>query len=117
MGKLLESIAENLLFELGKARIKANIITIANTGSIYIRFKDKRMGQIRIGDHNERKKYGYKWQLRTDIDKPYEDYNKTHRRFFFPITQYKKAVDRMIRYHNSIKASDTLKLKKRRWNG
>jgi len=117
MRQLLENVTEDLLSELVKHRIKASIVSIAKTGSIYIKFKEQRMGKIRIGGHNKRKRYGYKWQLRTDINEAFEDYDKGHRRFFFPITQYKKAVDRMVSYHNSIKAADTLKIKRRRKNG
>jgi len=42
-------------------------------GSQYIRFKDARLGSIRIADHPGRKHLGYLFNVRTDIDKGYRE--------------------------------------------
>lgn len=35
----------------------------ASSGSQYIKFKDPRIGSLRIGDHKGKSKYHYKWNL------------------------------------------------------
>lgn len=40
----------------------------AATGSIYIKFPHWMLGSIRIGDHNKREKYKYRFEVRTDLE-------------------------------------------------
>ena len=57
----------------------------SNGGSVYIHFRKVRH-KMRLSDHNERSRYGYKWQLRFDngtIDR------KKHSRYY-------KDVDLMV---------------------
>lgn len=44
----------------------AYLYHVSNYDSIYIRFKNKVLRSIRIGDHSGRKKYRYKWNLCSD---------------------------------------------------
>ena len=62
-----ESIANNVLNELNNCGIKCYLWHKAQTGSIYIRFEDQRIGSIRIGDHAGREKLKYKFNIRSDI--------------------------------------------------
>ena len=62
----IHDIANKLLWELKRVSIKAYIWHKATTGSCYIRFKDNRIGSIRIGDHPGREHLKYKFNIRTD---------------------------------------------------
>jgi len=42
----------------------------AQTGSRYIRFTDPRVGSIRIGDHQGRPRYRYRWNLWVGVEPP-----------------------------------------------
>lgn len=46
--------------------VKAYIWHVAKTGSVYIRFYDQRIGSVRIGDHDGREQYKYKYNIRID---------------------------------------------------
>lgn len=36
---------------------------VAQTGSTYLKFRDRRLGGIRIADHDGRRRYRYKWNV------------------------------------------------------
>ncbi|HYE38181.1 hypothetical protein [Methylocaldum sp.] len=92
-------IAQELRKRLEAYGIKTEIKTIAAWGSIYITCEDSRMGQIRIGDHDERDRYGYRWQVRTDLEEIAIDTSKGHRRFFYPPSELAAMAKRMKQYH------------------
>jgi hypothetical protein len=73
-----------------------------NNSSCYMGFTDPRIGMCRIGDHPERKRYGYRWNIRLDIKEPYPDYSKGHKQFFFPSHMLENAARRIKKYHQAI---------------
>lgn len=97
-----ELIMKALIRGLKKKGIEAKVFKKAVSGSCYMHFKDQRMGKCRIGDHNERSRYGYRWQIRADISNPFEDSSKGHRQFYYPFTGVSDAIERMTRYYNTI---------------
>jgi len=90
---------------LDKKGIQLKIITKACSGSIYAEFEDRRMGKVRIGDHHERSRYGYRWQLRTDIKDYYDENIKGHLQFFYPVSQIDKMSLHIFNYWQSVKRS------------
>lgn len=88
---------------LEAAGLRTDVVSRAATGSRYLRFEVEEMGKIRIGDHSERERYGYRWQIRTDISEPRVDETKGHRRFFYPSTALDEAVRHMVNYYRKIK--------------
>jgi hypothetical protein len=88
--------------------LKLELITEAASGSCYLAFQGdsmNRMGKIRIGDHPERQCYGYRWQIRLDIDSAFEDSSKGHRQFFYPATALDDAVAEMVSWwHMKVEA-------------
>lgn len=102
-----EQVCQLLQQKLFDAGLNTSIITEANTGSIYLEFEDGRMGKIRIGDHDERRAYGYRWQIRLDIKFPYTDEQKKHKRFFYPPDRLNRCVAHMVNYHKVIERNGT----------
>lgn len=84
--------AELLISRLEAKGIKAYIWHVATTGSIYIRFEEQRMSSVRIGDHDGREKYKYKWNLRSDIKKEFMQKEDGIWRLYFPLN----AVDSLL---------------------
>lgn len=95
--------------KLAQADILTEVVTIAAGGSCYFRFMDERMGKCRVGDHNERQRYGYKWQMRSDIDKAYVDSSKGHKQFFYPSQDVDAAASHMINYYAAIHRNNAAK--------
>ena len=89
---------------LAEAGFQTTVISVAQTGSCYVAFDDLRMGKIRFGDHNERERYGYRWQIRTDLRLPKENTAKGHKRFFYPSDKLGilAFVTHARRYHAAI---------------
>ena len=88
--------------KLKKMGIGTEVVARARTGSCYMKFDLPQMGKCRFGDHNEKGRLGYRWQIRADISEPYEDCSKGHRRFFYPTTMLTQAAQRMHRYYQTI---------------
>lgn len=64
----LKQIAEDLVLNLNECDIECYLYHVSNSGnSFYIRFKDARIGSIRISDHEGRDRYRYKYNLRSDM--------------------------------------------------
>lgn len=82
-----EQIAKDLIENLNNENLDAYIHHIAKTGSAYIKFKDERMGSIRIGDHDGRERYRYRFNLRSDISKRYVEEDRGIFRYYCPIHQ------------------------------
>lgn len=100
----LKETTKRLRKMLKDAGIKTSVITEAQTGSTYIEFIDlPHLGKLRVGDHNERKRYGYRWQVRTDITESYVDKSKGHAQYFYAATDLESAVKHMVNYNNAVK--------------
>ena len=63
---MIQDLCNKVVQTLNDIGIECYIWHKATTGSCYIRFKDNRIGSIRIGDHDGRDKLKYKWNIRTD---------------------------------------------------
>lgn len=61
-----KDIAQTIIDTLQSNGVGAYIYCEATTSSVYVRFTDARISSIRIADHDGRKKYRYKWNVRTD---------------------------------------------------
>lgn len=80
--------AYDLVNQCNEIGIQAYIYHVAMTGSVYIRFKDRLLGSIRIGDHTGKEKYRYKFNIRDDMKKFSVKNDRGVRRFYFPMTDY-----------------------------
>lgn len=75
---------------------------VAQTGSTYLRFRDSRLRSVRVGDHDGREKYRYKWNLRSDIPSSFERNDRTICRFYFTFNNISAFVKRVKEYHQDI---------------
>lgn len=89
-------LADYLLEEL--FTYGAFIFKITDTGSIYIHFKHQGIGKLRIGDHQESTRYGYRWQLRTDKTGIWTDGRKGHRQFYYGSDRVGDLVRHIMNY-------------------
>jgi hypothetical protein len=102
MAKIYE-VEHRLVTLMKNAGLKPILVKRAMSGSVYYRFADERLGKLRIGDHNERERYGYRWQVRLDLEEPSRiDTSKGHRRFFYRADNLKDLVRHMRNYLNAI---------------
>lgn len=85
--QILISTRDNVLGEL--ASLGAYLYYSAVTGSQYIKFKDPRVGSLRIGDHRGKEKYRYKWNLLAGGTRRTTHTDRTER-FFYPLDQLKE---------------------------
>lgn len=100
----IRELRRRVLIELKD--LGAYIYCEATTGSIYIKFEDARLCSLRIGDHDGKEKYKYKWNLRFDIKDSYETQDGGVRRFYFPTTQISKFIARLRKYQSTIQEQD-----------
>jgi hypothetical protein len=110
---LIHSKAQELLVLLRLAGIEAYIYNKAKTGSVYIRFKDARIGSIRVGDHEGRQKYSYKYNLRLDIDKTYTKKDGKVERYFYPPTKLRLMAKAIQLRAQAVKKFPTISYDKR----
>lgn len=92
----IDLIAEWLLDEL--SCIGAELITVARSGSTYIKFSNSRVGKLRIGDHKERSRYAYRWQIRVDLEGTKVKNDKGHKQFFYGIDLLEEFVRHILNY-------------------
>ena len=77
-------------------------INQAVSGSCYLTFPDDRLGQGRVGNHNEKKCLGYIWQVRWDIKEMYVDKSKGHNQFIYPSNGLRELADHIHNYYQKI---------------
>lgn len=83
----------------------------ALTGSVYIKFKDERIGSLRIADHPGRKKYKYRWNLCIDYMHESESiHDRGTTRWFYIGRDLYKMLRHIENYANVVKKSDKLEL-------
>lgn len=68
------------------------------TESVYVKFEDQRLCSLRIGDHDGKERYRYKWNLRSDYTKFKVKIDNGIKRFFFPWEEWSRLVDRIVEY-------------------
>ena len=91
-----ESIAKCVVKRANEHELNAYIWHVATTGSIYIRFKDNRMCSIRIGNHNGREKYKYKFNMRSDIRRKRLEKDKEIWRLYFPVGDINNLIEALL---------------------
>lgn len=94
-----KALMRELIARLAAEGIKLTLYKFAASGSIYLRFEDRRMGQVRIGNHDEYAHLGYRWQIRPGVPVPRVDRTKAHERYFYGAAHLRKAVAHMASYH------------------
>ena len=101
----LKDIADELKRMFHERGITLKYWKLAKSGSCYLYFPCLTdMGQVRIGDHEERSKYGYRWQIRTDLEEMQKvNTNKRHNQYYYSSENLEGAVDHMTNYYNKIK--------------
>lgn len=81
MGKqILISLRDQVLNRLQE--LGAYLYYSAASGSQYIKFSDARMGSLRIGDHDGKTKYRYKWNLMVTGETKVENDRNVIRRYY-----------------------------------
>jgi hypothetical protein len=96
-------IMKELRKMLKEKGLETQDVKVAATGSCYFRFKDDRIGKVRIGDHNERERYGYRWQVRIGQASDFKvDSDKGHKRYFYSSNNLKAMVQHILNYYSVI---------------
>lgn len=88
-------IAHSVQTEL--ADLGAHVFKVADSGSVYIKFEQPGLGTLRIATHHGMYKYRFRWNLRKDIDEPYEEPDRGVVRYYFPWTELDLFYEK-IRY-------------------
>ena len=78
-------LATRLINKLNKEGVDCYLWHAANTGSAYIRFKDCRIGSVRLGNHKGRSQYSYRWNIRSDFPIGHKKWHKINDRWRFYI--------------------------------
>lgn len=97
-----KEIANTLRGLLKSKGILTNKVHNAGSGSCYISFHDEEMGQCRVGNHEEKGRLGYRWQIRLDLGEKRVSKNKGHSQFYYPSNDLESAVNHMVNYYNKI---------------
>jgi len=108
--KRSKELANTLKGLLKKEGIKIYAINQAASGSCYIKFYEDELGQCRLGNHEERGRLGYRWQVRWDIKEKYVTKVKGHNQFIYPSNDLQGLVRHIKNYLNKIlKVEDEFK--------
>lgn len=101
----LYQLTKNLVAELKVKGIECHIHHKATTGSAYIRFKDPRMGSIRISDHAGRSKLKYKFNIRSDFsnEKPQWMKDRGIWRLYISSKHYQNIIPEIIKRAEIVK--------------
>lgn len=95
----VERIVNIILRELSS--LGAYVYHKSKYNSVYIKFNDPELRSLRIGDHEGRAKYRYKWNLRFDLDsKTLVDNGVT--RFYYNIFDLTKMINHIKAYQAKI---------------
>lgn len=88
------AIANNLIILLKNEGIESYIWAEATTGSVYIRFNNPLMNSIRIANHEGRKAYKYKFNIRSDMCLSSGKWKKDNEiwRYYLPIHLWKEII-------------------------
>lgn len=99
----LTRFEEDVLTELRMAGLEPYVYAVTSTQSCYVKFADDRLRTLRISDHEGKKKYSYKWNLRKDYSNPTSFKDGKVVRYVYPAKLYKDMVNHIKNYHNKIK--------------
>ena len=96
--KELANTLKGLLVQKGiKSRINQ-----AASGSCYLTFTDDRIGQCRIGNHEELGRLGYRWQVRWDMKERSINKSKGHNQFVYPSNELEELSSHISNYYKKI---------------
>lgn len=91
------NLAESLVEALNKYEVGAYIYHKATTGSVYIRFGDAKLCSVRVGDHDGREKYKYKFNLRSDIKQARWDIEDNIWRYYCPCHRQDLLIEEVLK--------------------
>ena len=97
------NIVETLLRELKS--ISPYIYHVSRWNSVYLKFQDKRLGSVRIGDHSGREKYRYKWNIEIGGETRIE-YHDGVKRFYFADSNIPSFISRIKQYKATIEYNE-----------
>lgn len=98
--KMESTSVPELMKQLHEAELKPYIHCKAASGSIYIKFKENIGGSLRVGTHRQRRRYAYKWNLRTDVTEMYTKM-KTHKCYYYPALKADLMIKEMVKERDS----------------
>lgn len=100
--KNVDEVFVETMSRLKDAKLKPYLYNKAkNTNSKYIKFRDSRLGSLRISDHVGRSKYSYRWQIRTDIEHTMHDVHKGNNVHIYAASD----IDAFIKHIKSYKGA------------
>jgi len=93
-----KKIADQIVIRANEHGLGAYIWHNSETSnSVYIRFKDSRMGSIRISDHKGKSKYKYKFNMRSDVRQAQLNKGDGFWRWFFPINDIDGLMEQLLK--------------------
>lgn len=98
-----EKLTFKLIKMLSEIGINSYIWHTSTKGSVYVRFKDRRIGSIRISDHDGKPWLKYKYNIRSDIPKFIHISEGKHDQFFIPSKEWKMVVKLIEERYSVIK--------------
>lgn len=97
--QILHNLRDQVLKEL--KTLGAYQYYSAASGSQYVKFKDPRLGSVRIGDHRGKEKYRYKWNLIAGgIRRSFWDGNCL--RYYFPIDELDEMCEQITAFRRQL---------------
>lgn len=75
---------------------------VSLNGSTYIKFDNANIGSLRISDHKEREKYGYRWNLRFDIKEKRIVDDRKYKQYYYPLLMTEELCKHMINFDKKI---------------
>lgn len=82
-----------LMYDAG---LKPVFFKKAASGSMYIKFGTDIGGSLRIGDHQQRTRYAYRWNLRKDVEKVEHREKLGHICHYYPFADYEIMIGDML---------------------
>ena len=93
------------IFDITKS-LEPYIYHKSKSNSIYIKFQNASVGSLRIGNHKERDRYSYRWNLRHDYtEKKIVDQQK-FKQYYYPVGSIYMMCQHIINFENAIRRND-----------
>ena len=102
----LKKLTNEVVRRLNESGVSCYVWHIATTGSGYIRFKDERIGSVRIGDHDGRGHLKYKYNIRSDTSFKNGQWIRDDKtwRFFINVENWELIIPILIERQESVKS-------------
>jgi hypothetical protein len=97
-------LAERIIKKLKEEGVECYLWHAATTGSAYIRFKDVRVGSIRMGDHKGRSQYSYRWNVRSDFPRKHSKWHKINDkwRYYTHTSNWVEIIPHIVERSNTV---------------